>query len=147
MTTPTADSRNDFFWLHFSLSNSASETWLQENLTSLPDALYESLHSDVGTTRLEQDEDSLVAVIYDVLFDFTLDASAVASTSLCIEPRLLVSARLRPLRSGDHVRAEVRGGQIFRSPVELLAYLLQEQANVLVVILRQSTLRVDRREE
>lgn len=147
LTTPTADSRDDFFWLHFSLSNSASETWLQENLTSLPDAFYESLRSEVGTTRLEQDEDSLVAVIYDVLFDFTLDASAVASTSLCIEPRLLVSARLRPLRSVDHLRAEVRGGQIFRSPVELLAHLLQDQANVLVDILRQSTLRVDRIED
>ncbi len=143
LTAPEDLSRNDFFWLHFSLSNAASETWLRQNLSSLPDSFYESLRGGIGTTRLEQDADSLVAVIYDVLFDFTLDASAIASTSLCIEPRLLVSARLRPLRSVDQLRAEVRAGQIFRSPVELLAHLLQDQANVLVDILRQSTLRVD----
>ncbi|OYW17859.1 MAG: magnesium transporter CorA, partial [Planctomycetales bacterium 12-60-4] len=83
----------------------------------------------------------------DVLFDFTFDAAAVGTTSLCIEPRWLVSARLRPLRSVDHLRAAVRGGQAFRSPVELLAHLLQDQAGVLADILRQSTLRVDEIED
>ena len=101
----------------------------------------------IGSTRLEQDAGALVAVVHDVLFDFTFDASAVAATSLCIEPRLLISARLRPLRSVDQLRAAVRAGQVFRSPLELLAHLLQEQAGVLVGILRQSTLRVDQIED
>jgi len=136
----------EFLWLHFSLSNSSSEAWLRRNLT-LPDAFYESLHTDVGSTRLEQEADSLVAVINDVLFDFKFDPSAVATTSLCIEPHLLVSARLRPLRSVDRLRSEVRAGRIFSSPVELLAHLLQDQAGVLVDILRQSTLQVDRIED
>jgi zinc transporter len=146
LTESSAAARNDFLWLHFSLSNSASVPWLQENFP-LPEAFYESLHGDTGATRLEQDGDALVAVIHDVLFDFNLDSSAISSTSLCMEPRLLISARLRPLRSIDQLRAAVRAGQIFRSPVELLAHLLQDQANVLVDILRQSTLKVDRIED
>jgi zinc transporter len=137
---------DEFLWLHFSLSNSASESWLRRNLT-LPDAFHESLHSEVGSTRLEQDGESLVAVIHDVLFDFSFDPAAVATASLCIEPRLLVTARLRPLRSVDRLRAAVRAGQLFRSPIELLAHLLRDQASVLVDILRTSTKRVDEIED
>lgn len=146
LTAPAGPPQEEFFWLHFSLANSASESWLQKHL-DLPDAFYESLHSEVGSTRLEQDADSLMAVIYDVLFDFTFDAAKVATTSLCIEPRLLVSARLRPLRSVDHLRAAVRAGENFRSPVELLAHLLRDQAGVLADILRQATARVDQIED
>jgi zinc transporter len=96
---------------------------------------------------LEQDADTLVAVINDVLFNFKFDPSEVATTSLCIEPRLLISARLRPLRSVDQLRAAVRADHIFHSTVELLAHLLQDQANVLVDIIRQSTMRVDQIED
>jgi len=83
---------DEFLWLHFSLSNVGSEAWLRRYLT-LPDTFYESLHSDVDATHLEQDADSLVARIHDVLFDFTFDAP-VATTTLCVKPRVLVGARL-----------------------------------------------------
>lgn len=135
-----------FLWLHFSLSNAACESWLRQNLT-LPDSFYDSLHSEVGATRLEQDADALVAVIHDVLFDFKFDASAVATTTLCVEPRLLVSARLRPLRSIDQLRTAVRKGHVFRSTAELLAHLLRDQSEVLVEILRQSSQRADQIED
>jgi zinc transporter len=62
---------------------------------------------------------------------------------MCISPRVLVSARLRPLRSVDRLRAAVKAGHSFRSSAEVLAQLLREQAGVLVDILRQSTARVD----
>jgi zinc transporter len=85
----------EFLWLHFSLSNAGSEPWLRRYLT-LPDTFYESLRSDVDSTHLEQDGDSLVARIHDVLFDFTFDAP-IATTSLCITPRVVVSAHLAAL--------------------------------------------------
>jgi zinc transporter len=91
---------------------------------------------------LEQDADSLVARIHDVLFDFTFDAP-VATTSLCIKPHVLISAHLRPWRSIDQLRAAVQAGQVFRSPIELLSRLLRDQASVLVDIVRKSTKRVD----
>ncbi|PYI62407.1 MAG: hypothetical protein DMF07_13645, partial [Verrucomicrobia bacterium] len=101
---------DEFLWLHFSLSNVGSEAWLRRYLT-LPDTFYESLHSDVDATHLEQDADSLVARIHDVLFDFTFDAP-VATTTLCVKPRVLVSAHARPWRSIDQLRAAVQGGQV-----------------------------------
>ena len=64
LTAPGPGLANEFLWLHFSLSNTGSEPWLRRYLT-LPDSFYESLHSDVDATRLEQDADSLVARIHD----------------------------------------------------------------------------------
>src|SRR5919197_2511679 len=130
----------EFLWLHFSLSNVASEPWLRRYLT-LPDTFYESLQSDVDATHLEQEGDSLVARIHDVLFDFTFDAP-VATTTLCVKPRVLVSAHARPWRSIDELRKEVQAGQGFRSPIEILARLLRDQASVLVDIVRKSKKRL-----
>ena len=146
LTAPGPGLPGEFLWLHFSLSHAASEPWLRRYVT-LPDAFYESLHRDVGSTRLKQDADSLLAHIHDVLFDFTFEASAVATTSLCITSRLLVSAHIRPLRSVDKLRAAVQAGQVFRSPIELLSHLLRDQASVLVDIVRRSTTRVEPMED
>jgi zinc transporter len=131
---------DEFIWLHFSLSNTSSEPWLRRYLT-LPDTFYESLNSDVDATHLEQDGDALVARVHDVLYDFTFDA-LVATTTLCIMPRLAVSAHVRPWRSIDQLRAAVQGGQVFRSPIEILARLFRDQASVLVDIVRKTKRQV-----
>ena len=145
LTAGSPGAPNEFIWLHFSLSNEASEPWLRRYVT-LPDIFYESLQSDIDATHLEQDADSLVARIHDVLFDFTFDAP-VATTSLCVKPRVLVSAHARPWRSIEQLRAAVQGGQVFRSPIEILARLLRDQASVLVDIVRKSKKRVSPMEE
>jgi zinc transporter len=145
LTAPSPTLPDEFIWLHFSLSNVASEPWLRRYLI-LPDTFYESLHSEGDATHLEQDADSLVARIHDVLFDFTFDAP-VATTTLCVKPRVLVSAHARPWRSIDQLRAEVQAGQVVRSPVEILARLLRDQASVLVDIVRKSKTRVRPMEE
>jgi zinc transporter len=56
-------------------------------------------------------------------------------------------ARLRPLRSVDRLRGVVKSGKGFRSSAELLAQLLQDQASVLVDIVRESSARIDRIED
>ena len=131
-----------FIWLHLSLSNAAAERWMRSSL-QLAEAFYESLHEGVGSTRLEVEGDALVAVMHDVLFNLSFDAANISTVSLCMEPRLVVTARLRPLRSVDRLRASVKAGQTIRSSAELLAHLLHDQADVLVDIIRQSTSRVD----
>ena len=140
------DAPATFLWLHFSLSHAGSERWMREHL-SLPEAFYESLHAELGSTRLELDDDALIASIHDVLFDAALEGSDVGTTTLCVDRRILVSARLRPLRSIEQLRAAVRAGKAFRSPIELLAHLLQDQASVLADILRKATVRVDEIED
>src|SRR5437762_13236206 len=145
LTAPGPAAPDEFIWLHFSLSNVASEPWLRRYLT-LPDTFYESLRSEIDATHLEQDADALVARIHDVLFDFTFDVP-VATTTLCIKPRVAVSAHARPWRSIDQLRAEVQAGQVFRSPIEILARLFRDQASVLVDIVRKSKRQVSPMEQ
>ena len=131
-----------FVWLHFSLSNANAERWMRHSLT-LPEAFYDSLREKVGSTRLELEDEALVAVIHDVLFSTGFDSANISTVAVCMEPRLVVSARLRPLRSVDRLRAAVKAGHVLRSSADLVAHLLREQAAVLVEIVRESTARVD----
>jgi zinc transporter len=131
-----------FLWLHFSLANAATERWLRANLR-LPELFFESLHDDAASTRIEQEDSALVALIHDVRLDGGFDASGVSTVSLSLGPRVLVSARLRPLRSVDRLRAAIKGGQAFASSAELLSQLLRDQADVLADVVRRASLQVD----
>ncbi|MDZ7923454.1 MAG: CorA family divalent cation transporter [Marinagarivorans sp.] len=144
--------QGEFLWLHFSVSNSSSVPWLKKQL-QLPNAFFESLSVNAGAARLEQEKNGLVAVIHDVQLDLTFanftfanvifESSNVATSSLYVDSRLFVSARLRPLRSLEQLRVSVRHGDRFESSSDLLAHLLINQANVLLSILRESTRRTD----
>ncbi len=137
---------DQFLWLHFSLANSTTQKWLQQNFT-LPESFYESLHGQAASTRLEQEVDSLVVVINDVLFDFNFDSAAISSGRLYIDKKMMISVRLRPLRSMEQLRSEVREGECFRSTIILLAHLLQDQVAVLTSILRRNSARIDEVED
>ena len=140
------DDEAEFIWLHYSLANTASERWLQRNL-ALPDLFYETLREGSRSTRVEFADDQLVAVLNDVLFDFSFDASHISTLVLNVGPRLLVTARIKPLRSIDKLRESVKNGAEFRSTVELLTHLLHDQADVLVAIVRTSIAKVDEIED
>jgi zinc transporter len=140
LASPPED--DGFLWLHFNVTNAAAERFMGQHL-DLPGTFHESLHEEKGSTRVEQAGDRLVAVLHDVLFDFAFDASDASSVSLCVGRRFMVSARAKPLRSIDRLRESVRRGETFRSPAELLAHLLRDQADVLARIVREGTGRVN----
>jgi zinc transporter len=146
LQTPRAAENQEFVWLHFSLSNVNSEKWLGEHLP-LPEHYFETLREGPGSTRIEQADDSLIAVINDVIYDFSFDASQIATLWMCVNRNFVVSSRLHPLRSVDRLRVSVKDGEQFASPVSLLAHLLSDQADVLQQIGRDSALRVDRIED
>jgi zinc transporter len=135
----------EFFWLHVSLSHAASERWVNEHLP-LASAFRESLHHSQAlassTTRVELVDDSVVAVLNDVQF-FAAESSAASTVSLSADSRMLVTARTTPLRSVDRLREAVKRGDQFRSPANLVAHLLRDQADVLVEIVREVTGHVD----
>lgn len=140
-----ADSKA-FVWLHFSLSNVNSEKWLGDYLP-LPEDYFDTLREGSGATRIEQAEDCLIAVINDVIYDFSDDASQTSTLWMCVNRNFVVSSRRHPLRSVDRLRVSVKNGEQFASPLALLAHLLRDQADVLQQIGRAAALRVDRIED
>src|SRR5262245_32563200 len=89
-----------FLWLHFGLSNTASERWLRSHL-QLPDTFYDSLRES-PSTRVEATSDSLVAVVHDLQF-FGEETGVAATVTLSVDSRLMVSARTTQLRAIDRL--------------------------------------------
>src|SRR5262245_48786489 len=132
---------SEFLWLHFSLTHAASLHWMRRHVV-LPDTFYESLKEDRSSTRVEVVDGTLLAVVNDVRF-FSADVSSPSTVTLCVTSRVIVSARTTQLRAIDRLRSSVKNGETFRSPAELLAHLLRDQADLLVEIVRDATTRVD----
>ncbi|MDN3577146.1 transporter [Chitinimonas viridis] len=132
----------EFIWLHFNLTHTACERWMQSQL-GLPDDFFASLREGSRSTRIEQADSYLLAVINDVAFSFGMASSDVATMWTCANSRMLVTARAKPLRSVDQLKASVKQGEVFRSPLALLVHLLQDQADVLLRIVRDTSAKVD----
>ncbi len=139
---PPAERAGQFLWLHFNLSNTSAEKWMRAHL-SLSDAFYDALTDGSRSTRIENADDSLVAVINDVAYDFAFEPSEIATLWLTVRPDMLVSARVHPLRAVDRLRQSAKQGAAFGSPAELLIHLMRDQGDALVEIVRKATQQVD----
>lgn len=135
-----------FLWLHGALANAACERWLRKWL-ELPEAFFSGLSEQAPSTRLEIEDETLIAVLHDAAFHFTFDPESVSTVHLCLTARHLVTARVRSVRSVDRLRALARAGQTYRSAAELLATLLRQQAAVLTEILATAARSVDQIED
>lgn len=138
---PSGDSR-DFIWLHFDLTDASAQSWMQSNL-AVPPEFFEALREGSRSTRIEDAQDQLVAVVNDVAYEFAFDPSEIATLWMSVNERVAVSARAHPLRSIDRLREAVKQGARFNSSVDLLNHLMKDQGDVLVRIVREATLRVD----
>ena len=132
-----------FVWLHFNAANVTAEKWLQANLEQAGHC-FEALREGVRSTRLEVVEQTLVAVVNDVVYDFAQRESLqVATLWMSVERRRVISVRLHPLRAIDRLRIAVKAGERFTSPLALVDHLLRDQADVLISILRNTAGKVD----
>lgn len=131
-----------FLWLHVNLSNAASEKWMRRHAI-VPEEFYEALHEGSRSTRIELVEGTLIAVVNDVLHDFTFDPSDISTLWVHVAEHVVVSARNKPLQSVERLRQCIQGGDSVRSTVELLVHLLRDQAEILVHIVRKTVAQVD----
>lgn len=134
--------RDGFAWLHFNLAHATTGKWLREHVT-LSEVFHDALREGSRSTRIELDDDMLVAVVNDVNYDFAFEPSDISTLWLLVTPRLVVSVRMAPLRSIDRLRAAVKRGASVRSTVDLLGHLMHDQSDVLVDVVRSTTARID----
>ena len=135
-----------FVWLHFNLTHASAERWLARH-AGLSDTFFETLKDGLYSTRIERAEQSLIAVINDVHFDFAFEPSDISTLWISVDQRVVVTARQQPLRAIDQLRTAVKRGEILRSTAALLEHLMRAQADVLVEIVRGVTRRVDQTED
>ena len=114
---------NGFVWLHFNLAHVSTEKWLRDHV-NLPEVFHDSLREVSRSTRVELDNDTLVAVVNDVHYGFAFEPSDISTLWLSASPSLVVSVRLQPLRSIDRLRDAVKRGTPLRSTVALMVQLM-----------------------
>ncbi|MFC7418570.1 transporter [Iodobacter arcticus] len=146
LKTANSEASEEYLWLHFNLTNIAAEKWLKTNLC-LSEQFFEALYEGTQSTRIEYADHSLIGVVNDVLFDFAFNASDTATLWMSADRHVLITARSKPLRSIDKLRDHVRAGELFRSPVDLMVNLLRDQADVLMTIVREAAVKVDKEED
>lgn len=114
-------------WLHFNLSEARARRWLLES-DFLPAALRELLHDQDDNRRVEWVDDGLLLVMSDFTYEDASDPSEVAALWCFAGRKMLITARMHPLRSSDELRLLLRGGGsagpvAAASGVELVAQL------------------------
>jgi len=140
---PSIKEKREFIWLHFNDAHVATQKWLNAHL-DLSEAFFEVLREGTRSTRIEQADGGLIAVLNDVIYDFALAESLQVSTLwLSVDARRLISVRRQPLRSLDRLRTAVKGGETFPSALALVVHLLRDQADVLTQIVRDTTVKTD----
>lgn len=72
-STRSTDSAG-FVWLHFDLTDNSAQRWMAENLEAA-DEFLESMRHASRSTRIEDAQNGLIAVINDVAYDFAFDPS------------------------------------------------------------------------
>ena len=132
-----------FVWLHFNAANVSAERWLRDNLRQA-EHCFEALLEGVRATRLEVVDAVLIAVMNDVVFDFTRRESLqVAPLWMQVERQRVISVRLQPLRAVDRLRLAAKNGERFPTPLSLVDHLLRDQADELIDLLRTGARKVD----
>ena len=146
LALPAAEQGQGFLWLHFALSNSGTVPWLNANL-ALPESIVRSVQGDEAYPRLEFTGGLVLAVIKDVVYDFSLRISEISTLFGILSSKFLITLRNKQLKTVERLRQAVRSGEEFRSSTELLARLLLHQADVLEGIQRETNAKVDAMED
>ncbi|CAE6762998.1 transporter [Burkholderia sp. R-70199] len=130
------DSSPEFIWLHFHDIPTVLEGWPLQHV-QLPEAFGDTLREGSRSTRITHVYQTLIAVLNDVEYDLERNTPLkVATLWVNVGVHCLISVRSSPLRSVSQLRQAVEAGETFRSPMALLIHLLQEQADVLIGIVR-----------
>ena len=139
------DGENDFVWLHLNLNHATAEKWLTSHFP-VDDFFFEEIRNGSHTTRIERQDENLFAVLNDVIFH-PQEATAETSTLwLYCSQTLVVTARYKPLRFIEWMLPRLASLKVTAS-TGLLAFLLEEQEEVLEQVVRQASRRVDAIEE
>lgn len=134
-----------FLWLHVNLNHAAAARWLQTHF-AVDEEFFDEIQHGSHSTRIERQNDALMAVLNDVIFDARESGEESATLWIWCRAGLVVSARFKPVRLVERLQQKLIAMDL-RSPTELLAQLLAEQEDVLGLIVRQSNQYVDQIEE
>ncbi|MET0374768.1 MAG: transporter [Rhizorhabdus sp.] len=140
-----------FRWLHLSLAHQGTTGWL-DRLEGLPEDIHDMLLSSDGHQHALVDSGVVGCVLHDFERDFEQTDAAQIGVQIgvlrfALMPRMMITARLHPIRSADIVRHRLARGSGVEEPAEALELLIGTIADGIGGVVRELGLDVQRIED
>jgi zinc transporter len=135
-----------FVWLHLALSDARVPKFL-ESLGALPSEARATLTDRDNHVTLAADRGALHGVFTDLERAFDYDTQDIGWFRFAVTDRLLVTARLHPLRCIETTRLAVDHGLVLTRPIGVLETVVVEFARVLDVLTVEMSDQIDRIED
>ncbi|KRB82273.1 magnesium transporter CorA [Sphingomonas sp. Root710] len=136
-----------FRWLHLSLAHQGTTGWL-DRLDGLPEDIRDMLLSSDSHQLALVDGGVVGCVVHDFERDFEqTDALQIGALRFALLPRLMITARLHPIRSADIVRHRLARSRGIEEPAEALELLIGTIADGIAAVVRELGLDVQRIED
>lgn len=143
------DSAHDgqFRWLHLSLADQGTRTWI-ENAPGLSPSTRELLLSSDSHQRALVDGDAVCCILHDLERDFDVgDTARVGALRVMVTPGLIITARRHPLGSADIVRQRIDSGVRIAGPANALDLLTSGLSQNIDAVIRRLSADVQSAED
>lgn len=129
LETEVSDTRG-WLWLHFNLSNRLCHDWLARN-APISAVSRETLLDPDEHIRLDIFGDEIAAVLPDLHQEFLQEGDDLVRVHFAIAPRMVITARRKPLRAIELTRRSIDMGRKFPTPVSLFDAIVDQFADVI----------------
>ena len=137
---------NGFVWLHFNLIDVRACEWIARSGILPPNAAQFLLGND-SRIRIDTMGEAIAGVLGDLHFDFDLDPEDLGLVRFYARPDLVISGRRHALKAVERLRQQVIGGARIKSPIALLARLLDHLAATFEGLVHDMTDQIDSLED
>jgi zinc transporter len=124
-----ADPRG-WLWLHVNLSNRLCHDWLLR-IAPVSDIARETLLDPDAHIRLDIFGDEIAGVLPDLHQEFLQEGDDLVRVHFAITPRMMITARRKPLRAIELTRRAIDMGRKFPTPVSLFDAIADQFADVI----------------
>jgi zinc transporter len=135
-----------FRWLHLSLAHQGTASWINR-LETLPEDVKELLLAGDNHQRALVDEGVVGCVLHDFERDFEQRSTQIGAIRLALTPKMMITARLHPIRSADNVRNRLSHGRRIEEPSDALDLLVTTIVEGLSTEVRDLSGEVQRAED
>jgi zinc transporter len=133
-------------WLHFSLGDVRAKKWISA-CERIPARAREILLDTDPHIRMEAVERGFAGVLGDLHYEFDDDPDRLGVMHLCVDERLVVTARLQALKVADQLRLQLRGGMVVPSTLRLVIQFLEDFSDTIATVVTGQADIVDEAED
>jgi Mg2+ and Co2+ transporter CorA len=109
-----------FRWLHLNLADRRTRQWIEAS-AELPAEIQDLLLSSEAHQRSVAQDACVACCLHDFERDFEhSQTDRIGSLRIALTPRMVITARLHPMRSADIVRRRIEAGAHLENPAEAL---------------------------